>query len=1274
MKIKIISILLFFTLSISSLTIASADSMIINSNYDNQKSILNTQQKIEQSNVIKSHTSRQFNIDLTENFGIAENKNSQQAPSAPITNISMQQKTINLSERINVLENDLNPNTIALVKQSFVLKTTTDRIWNTERIRFNGKSIVTTNVLWNEQTSNVKMSSLINDLQSFEKSINDHITNNLAATVEKIIFVKPISDISLIAQNNIILFSTNSNSIENDIVRLAHDVTDTKNPTIFLLLVPLSGYILFRSEEEKFQFFNTRKIVSFCFIVILISSTVVTPISISPGFLNSVYAETMNGTSTNATNNAENNITLPLQSTSNTTQIGPQADISNDTLQNETILNPISVLTNATNSTLSGQINVTDTNSTGSSLVGPITNSTTEINSTNPSIPDQISVTDEVTLNSTGSSLVGPITNSTTEINSTNPSIPVQISVTDEIALNYTNINKIPNATKSWEFNSIQNVTTVGSAKIQNNTNVTSLKLAGSGYLTENVNSTRNLSELTISAWVKPDYRQGSPQFTIISKENQFTLSINNIISPAKIATFSVFDGIKWSTVNSTVSIEENWTQLAATFNGSSISIYVNGTLQSTRAINDIPTLAVNGQLTTKTVDQISSDADIVIGAYLNTLRGAASNKFSGSIQNVNLYDSLLTPSQIAQLYNNNILSDHLNKIQTLAQTNSTSDANPLFSEQVAILDNISVNSTSLTNATAIPITPSLKKLKNSYLITENPEFEFQYFNNATIAKLGKVIKKSLKHIQDDNWTDTKKTINIEIFDPTGKKIHTKSEFKELVDGKFDITLSSTRNVKPGIYKVKITMTMNGHTFVTTDQYAWGLVSLNTEKSIYRPNETANLVIVVLDNNGTSVCNADISMKITNPTLQNTILSSGHGITPGECGLYNAQYVTSSEGNYTVNVVAKSYAGITNFSTYFMVQKNFNYDVVRTAESKIDPFNNPNNFNVKINVKSFVGSGLVTIKEYVPNVFNVTTDGSVNQIGDVKVITWQRNLDSNNSTIVYYNYSVPLVTPQLYALGKVEIDQNNMAAFTEARNWFVAVDPTVAYTIGDPGIGTDANSLTIFTWSNPNSATCTPSTTQAGSTFIANTLALTPTSGGLRHFCYIFATPITISSTKQYVFSSITTNTGDFSSITTSSPSGSVAVAGASSLSATYHIAFTQPLSETLTSSDAVSTKAAKQASLAETLTSSDAVSKSVKKQLAETLSSSDAVSTIAGKIKSLAETLTSSDAVSTKAAKQASLAETLTSSDAVSTKAAKQASLAETLTSSDAVSTKAAK
>src|SRR5207245_2539529 len=62
--------------------------------------------------------------------------------------------------------------------------------------------------------------------------------------------------------------------------------------------------------------------------------------------------------------------------------------------------------------------------------------------------------------------------------------------------------------------------------------------------------------------------------------------------------------------------------------------------------------ISVNGKLTTKTVSNITSASDIVIGAYVNTLRGVANNEFSGSLDLVDLYDSLLGPSQITKLYN----------------------------------------------------------------------------------------------------------------------------------------------------------------------------------------------------------------------------------------------------------------------------------------------------------------------------------------------------------------------------------------------------------------------------------------------------------------------------------------------------------------------------------------------------------------------------------------------------------------------------------------------
>jgi len=183
------------------------------------------------------------------------------------------------------------------------------------------------------------------------------------------------------------------------------------------------------------------------------------------------------------------------------------------------------------------------------------------------------------------------------------------------------------------------------------------LELDGDGdyLMITNDTSTNYLTGLTIAARIQPEYSNGSPEFTIISKENSFILSLNNIIEPQKIAKFSIFDGIKWTTVESNSTINEEWTHIAATFNGESIMIYVNGELEGTQQVTGLPIISVNGKLKTVTVDSISSDSDIVIGAYLNTNRGEykIQNQFSGIIDDVLLFDTVLDQTQIYEIYYN---------------------------------------------------------------------------------------------------------------------------------------------------------------------------------------------------------------------------------------------------------------------------------------------------------------------------------------------------------------------------------------------------------------------------------------------------------------------------------------------------------------------------------------------------------------------------------------------------------------------------------------------
>src|SRR5437867_4621407 len=314
-----------------------------------------------------------------------------------------------------------------------------------------------------------------------------------------------------------------------------------------------------------------------------------------------------------------------------------------------------------------------------------------------------VQTTSTVSVQTTSTASVQTISTASVQTNSTasvqtNSTASVQTNSTASVQANSTRNDMIvPNATQSWQFGSTNETRNVGYTELVQQSNGTSLKLTGSGYLNQNVNSTKNLSALTLSAWIKPDYSQGSPQFTVISKENTFLLAVNNIIPPTKQAVFSVFDGIKWQTVESNSSIPEEWTHLLATFNGSSIAIYINGKLESTLPTSGIPTLSVDGKLTTKTVDSISSNADIVIGAYYNTIRNVPQNEFSGLIKDVNLYDSLLNPSQIQRIYEqNNIRLNSIVSNSTGIYNNSTTV------DQVTVLDTINLRLNTTTSNSGI--------------------------------------------------------------------------------------------------------------------------------------------------------------------------------------------------------------------------------------------------------------------------------------------------------------------------------------------------------------------------------------------------------------------------------------------------------------------------------------------------------------------------------------------------------------------------------------------
>ena len=221
-----------------------------------------------------------------------------------------------------------------------------------------------------------------------------------------------------------------------------------------------------------------------------------------------------------------------------------------------------------------------------------------------------------------------------------------------------------------------------GPSTITNQEN-SSYKLNGiSDYLILESNLPEKLKEFSISIWVKPDFKVGVPAtLSIISESEAFDLSINNDKINKNFVTFSVYDGIKWHQVTSKSEIKDNWTHVAATFSDETISIFVNGIQENSQKIDgDYSLTHQYGVSTQNSLDYISSKSYVLVGAFtpLSRADGLEKNYFSGQIDDVMLYDTILLQDQISTLYQNDRIS-HKPVIQNIKTVSNSIGVANLF-------------------------------------------------------------------------------------------------------------------------------------------------------------------------------------------------------------------------------------------------------------------------------------------------------------------------------------------------------------------------------------------------------------------------------------------------------------------------------------------------------------------------------------------------------------------------------------------------------------------
>ncbi|MBN1502354.1 hypothetical protein JW930_02320 [Candidatus Woesearchaeota archaeon] len=221
-----------------------------------------------------------------------------------------------------------------------------------------------------------------------------------------------------------------------------------------------------------------------------------------------------------------------------------------------------------------------------------------------------------------------------------------------------------------------------------------------------------------------------------------------------------------------------------------------------------------------------------------------------------------------------------------------------------------------------------------------------------------------------------------------------------------------------------------------------GVASINTVKSIYHPNETAGIMIVVLDKYGHLVSNAEVNLTITDPNNSSFYFSTNaNTISETQTGIYSLNFTqTEHEGNYLMKIIA--YGANTNqtMQSYFNVQEHYEFDILRNTPITIDPWKYRLVSSILIVSNNYTGN--FSFAEVLPLGFGIESAAGAILTSDESNIYLTWNNLANNSLIVYSSY-IPLITPALYEIGPSIITYGT-SSFYEARAWYLAVDPSQA--------------------------------------------------------------------------------------------------------------------------------------------------------------------------------------------------------------------------------------
>jgi hypothetical protein len=392
------------------------------------------------------------------------------------------------------------------------------------------------------------------------------------------------------------------------------------------------------------------------------------------------------------------------------------------------------------------------------------------------------------------------------------------------------------------------------------------------------------------------------------------------------------------------------------------------------------------------------------------------------------IFNSVFGNLVIAQESNNSaILDQQFNPTATQSQT-------------------IITETTPTNSPTTVPPTPT-PEIENiiSNSITEKFQLKKKYFNSQENVSI--------------NIDENENEPSVELIDYEGETV---SFDKKISDNSLEI--EKPRDFQPGKYYLKITDSQ-GET--TVQDFLWGVLTINTNKSIYLPNESAHLQMGVLDDSGDTICDANLKLEIKapddsifSPNVEKSGLCQGNNVTDKPD--YYAYYQTSQLGLYqmTLTNLDNNY----QVTDQFEVKESVPFVVERIGPTRIYPLAKyVMTLKIKAN-QDFQGN----IFETVPTDFLIDRESKTEN--NQKTIDWPVDLQSEEELVLTYTFDAPDVSPQLYLIGPLTfVNKNNKSEFSETRHWQIASDDTVGPT--GAGTGTNQAGVGTVTWTNPGNVT-----------------------------------------------------------------------------------------------------------------------------------------------------------------------------------------------------------